>query len=109
MSTLPTYAPRCAPDGLMTVRQLRAAGLRPGGHAPVAQIVWPRSGRWAALYEVTKALPVRPMTPGRWHAVAAMMIANSTCPKCGEVRDHYYSRRLGCCGPCAAADLEQAA
>ncbi|MFD7510006.1 RRQRL motif-containing zinc-binding protein [Streptomyces sp. NPDC059853] len=108
MSTLPTYAPRCAPDGLMTRRQLRAAGLRPGGADPVAQIVWPRSGRWAALYSVADARPVRPMTPGRWHAVAAMMIARSTCPRCHQVRDHYYSQRLGCCGPCAA-DLEQAA
>lgn len=99
-TTLPTYRPRCAPSGLMTRRQLRAAGLRPGGQHPVGQITWP-GGRFAHLYEAERALPVRPMTPGRWHAVAAMMIARSTCPRCLVVRDHYYSRRLGCCGPCS--------
>ncbi|CAL9483282.1 hypothetical protein SUDANB146_03428 [Streptomyces sp. enrichment culture] len=31
MSTLPAYRWRLAPDGLATRRQLRAAGLRPGG------------------------------------------------------------------------------
>ena len=43
---LPTYPYSCAPDGLATIRQLRAAGLRPGGHDPVAQILWrnPRHG-----------------------------------------------------------------
>ncbi|MGG8409369.1 RRQRL motif-containing zinc-binding protein, partial [Streptomyces sp. 12297] len=31
MSTLPVYRWHLAPDGLATRRQLRAAGLRPGG------------------------------------------------------------------------------
>ena len=36
----PTFPYHCAPTGLATLRQLRAAGLRPGGHDPVAQIYW---------------------------------------------------------------------
>src|SRR5215469_3696148 len=37
---LPTYPYRFAPDGLLTIRQLRARGLRPGGQDIAAQIVW---------------------------------------------------------------------
>lgn len=103
MSALPTYRPRLAPDGLMTRRQLRAAGLRPNGHPPVARIVWPRSGRWADLYDVAKAAPKREMTPGRWHAIAAMLIARSTCPECRQPQDYCIPRRYGMCWPCADA------
>jgi hypothetical protein len=98
--SLPTYRPRLAPDGLATRRQLRAAGLRPGGQEPVARIVWP-SGRFADLYNVANALPVRPMTPGRWHAIAAMLIARSTCPECRRPQDYCLPRRYGMCWPCA--------
>ena len=97
---IPTYPPRLAPDGLATRRQLRAMGLRPGGQDPVAQIVWPRSGRWAGLYRIDLALPVRPMTPGRWHAIAAMLIARSTCPEFRVPQDYCISRRYGACGEC---------
>ncbi|MFJ3827814.1 hypothetical protein ACIPWI_07570 [Streptomyces sp. NPDC090046] len=38
MATLPVYPWRLAPDGLATRRQLRAAGLRPGGQDVVAQL-----------------------------------------------------------------------
>ncbi|HUK70637.1 MAG TPA: hypothetical protein VLW50_18080 [Streptosporangiaceae bacterium] len=34
----PTYPYRWAPEGLLTVRQLRAKGLRPGGQEVAAQI-----------------------------------------------------------------------
>ena len=37
---LPTYPYRFAPDGLLTIRRLRARGLRPGGQDVAAQIVW---------------------------------------------------------------------
>ena len=39
---LPTYPYHCAPDGLLTIRQLRDKGLRPGGQAIAAQILWRR-------------------------------------------------------------------
>ncbi|MET8865830.1 RRQRL motif-containing zinc-binding protein [Nonomuraea sp. NPDC004580] len=60
---LPTYPWKWAPKNLKTRRQLAALGLRPGGQAPVAQILWRRGGRVAYLYDVTRALPKR--TPTR--------------------------------------------
>ena len=42
---LPTYPWRCAPDGLLTIRQLRDKGLRPGGQDIAAQILWRRGKR----------------------------------------------------------------
>ena len=36
---LPTYPYHWAPEGLLTIRQLRAKGLRPGGQDIVAQIL----------------------------------------------------------------------
>ena len=46
---LPTYPFRWAPSGLLTIRQLRAKGLRPGGQQIVAQILWRRGKRVAYL------------------------------------------------------------
>lgn len=46
---LPTFMWQCAPVGLATVRQLRAAGLRPGGQDIAAQVLWRGVGgtrRW---------------------------------------------------------------
>jgi hypothetical protein len=106
MSGFPTYRYRCAPDGLLTYNQLRAAGLRPGGQNPVAQLVW-RSRktrgrlREAYLYDATRALPVRPMTRGRWRAHAAMMQARRTCPACRTDRGYCIPTSLGTCWPCA--------
>lgn len=100
-ATIPTYRYRLAPDGLMTHRQLRAAGLRPGGHDPVAEIRWRRGQRFALLYDLTRALPVRPMTPGRWRAHAAMMRARRTCPTCHIDRGYVIPASLGTCVPCA--------
>lgn len=85
---LPTYPWRCAPEGLATRRQLTAAGLRPGGAAPVAQLMWPRRGDevgFALLYNVAASVPKRAPTPGNLKAVAAMLAARSTCRVCGTV------------------------
>jgi hypothetical protein len=99
---IPTYRPQCAPDGLMTRRQLRTAGLRPGGHDPIAEIEYWRYGwRHAYLYDVALALPVRPMTPGRWRAHAAMMLRRRTCPACRIDRGYCIPRSLGVCVPCS--------
>ena len=100
MSTIPSYRYRLAPDGLITRRQLRAVGLRPGGVDPVAEIRWRRGQRFALLYDTTQAQPIRPMTPGKWRALAAAMTARRTCPLCGQDRGYVIPRTLGTCVPC---------
>jgi hypothetical protein len=101
MPSIPVYPYRLAPAGLATRRQLRAAGLRPGGHDPVAEIRWRRGRRFALLYDTAHAKPVRPMTPGRARALAAAMRARRTCPVCGLDRGYVIPRTLGTCLPCA--------
>lgn len=102
MATIPTYRKRLAPAGLMTRRQLRAAGLRPGGHDPVAQLRYYRHGwQLAYLYDASTAAPIRPMTPGRRRTLDAMMRARRTCPVCRIVRDYCIPRSVGSCLPCS--------
>jgi hypothetical protein len=62
---LPTYPYRCAPDGLLTMRQLRAKGLRPGGQDIVAQILWRhrRQRRVAYLYREDRSKPSATTAP----------------------------------------------
>nr|WP_030383196.1 MULTISPECIES: RRQRL motif-containing zinc-binding protein [unclassified Streptomyces] len=107
---IPTYPRRLAPEGLATRRQLRARGLRPNGQDVVAQILWHgrrdpltrvRPIRAAYLYRIDLAAPVRPMTPGRMRAVAAMMRARRTCPDCHVTYDFVIPTSLGCCPGCA--------
>lgn len=107
---LPTFPKRLAPEGLATRRQLRARGLRPGGQDVAAQILWhgrrdpvtrTRPVRAAYLYRIDLAAPVRPMTPGRWRAVRAMMRARRTCPACRVLQDFVIPTSLGCCPRCA--------
>jgi len=105
VSTIPTYRYRLAPDGLLTRTQLRKRGLRPGGQPVVAQLRWRsrrvRGGwRYAYLYDVAFALPVRAMTPGRWRSHAAMMRARRTCPTCRADRGYVIPTSLGCCLLC---------
>lgn len=107
---IPTYPWRCAPEGLATRRQLRSRGLRPGGQDVAAQILRPRRRRGpltAYLYRIDRALPVRPMTPGRWRAHAAMMRARRRCPECGQDAGYVVPASLGMCVTCA--DPEQRA
>lgn len=98
---IPVYGYRQAGRDLMTRRQLRAVGLRPNGQDPVAEIRWRRGRRVAFLYDPAAAAPVRPMTPGRWRAHAAMMRARRTCPTCQRVWPYCIPRSLGACLPCA--------
>ena len=62
---LPTYPYRLGPDGLLTIRQLRAKGLRPGGQDIAAQILWRhrKQRRVAYLYREDHAKPKRQATP----------------------------------------------
>jgi hypothetical protein len=109
---IPTYPWRMAPDGYATRRQLRARGLRPGGQDVAAQVLRPRRRReplTAYLYRVDRAKPVRPMTAGRWAALALAMRARRTCPACRRDAGYVIPPTLGMCTPCAYPDTQAAA
>ncbi|MDM4720358.1 RRQRL motif-containing zinc-binding protein [Micromonospora sp. WMMA1363] len=96
----PTYPYFMAPTGLATRRQLRAAGLRPGGHDPVAQILWWRGKRVAYLYRLDLAQPKRTATPAQREAIGKALRARRTCRVCGVERPYYIPRRHGECLDC---------
>ncbi|MFF7830493.1 RRQRL motif-containing zinc-binding protein [Streptomyces rochei] len=107
MGALPVYRWRLAPDGYATRRQLRAAGLRPGGQEVAAQLERPRRRRGplvAYLYRVDRAKPVRPMTPARWAALAKANAARRTCPECRRDAGYVIPPSLGMCSACAFPD-----
>ncbi|MFD9984051.1 RRQRL motif-containing zinc-binding protein [Streptomyces massasporeus] len=107
---LPEYDWGTAPIELLaTRRQLRAAGLRPGGQEPAAVLrckaCAPRPQRActrpAFLYRVNLALPVRPMTLAKEAALDKAMAARTTCPRCRRRYHHVLPlRTLGCCLEC---------
>lgn len=110
MTTLPVYAWRLAPDGYATYRQLRALGLRPGGQPVVAEIQRPRRRRGplvAYLYRIDRALPVRPMTPGRWAALAKANAAQRVCPNCRRDAGYRIPRSRGMCGRCVGHEEQR--
>lgn len=107
---IPTFPWRLAPEGFATRRQLRAAGLRPGGQDVAAQVLWYsrrycRKGRSpirvAYLYRIDLAKPVRPMTPGKWTALAKANAARRMCPQCGTDAGYRIPTLLGMCVTCA--------
>ena len=99
---LPTYPYRWAPKGLLTVRQLRARGLRPGGQQPVAQIIWRRGKRIAYLYREDLAKPKRTATAAQLAALAKALRARRICPVCGTEKPYCIPLSLGFCNDCAA-------
>ncbi|MFD4140248.1 RRQRL motif-containing zinc-binding protein [Streptomyces sp. NPDC058572] len=112
MGALPVFRWRLAPDGYATRRQLRAAGLRPGGQDVAAQLERPRRRRGplvAYLYRIDRAQPVRPMTPARWAALAKANQARRTCPECWRDAGYVIPASLGMCTPCAYPDTSTAA
>ncbi|MET9568828.1 RRQRL motif-containing zinc-binding protein [Streptomyces virginiae] len=112
MSTLPVYGWRLAPEGLATRRQLRAAGLRPGGQDVAAQLERPRRRRGplvAYLYLVEQAKPVRPMTARRAAALAKANAARRTCPACRRDAGYVIPASLGMCVPCAYPEEQRVA
>lgn len=111
---VPTYPWRFAPDGYATRRQLRAAGLRPGGQPVAAQVMRRHRGRKsgvqvAYLYRVDLAKPVRPMTSRKWGALTLAMLARRTCPQCRTDAGYVIPTSLGMCVPCAYPEEQQAA
>ncbi|MFF8094436.1 RRQRL motif-containing zinc-binding protein [Streptomyces sp. NPDC016675] len=112
MGAVPVYRWRLAPDGLATVRQLRALGLRPGGQDVAAQVERPRRRREplvAYLYRVEQAKPVRPMTPAKRAALAKANAARRVCPKCRRDAGYVIPPSLGMCTPCAFPEEQRAA
>jgi|SRR5208282_3072985 len=101
---LPTYPYHYAPDGLLTMRQLRARGLRPGGQDIAAQILWRhrRHRRVAYLYREDRSKPKRQATPAQLVAIGKALRARRTCPTCGIEKDYCIPRSRGECNDCAA-------
>ena len=88
--------------GLLTLRQLRAKGLRPGGQDITAQILWRhrKQRRVAYLYREALALPKRKASPAQLAAIAKALRARRTCPSCGTEKPYYIPRSLGECLDC---------
>ena len=101
---MPTYPFHWAPTGLLTIRQLRAKGLRPGGQQIVAQILWRhrKYRRVAYLYREDLALPKRQATPAQLAAIDRALRARRICPTCGREKTYYIPRSKGECNDCAA-------
>jgi hypothetical protein len=101
---IPTYPYHWAPKGLLTIRQLRARGLRPGGQPVIAQILWRRGLRVAYLYRTDLALPRRQATPAQLAAIGKALAARRTCPACGTEKDYCLPRSTGQCNDCTDED-----
>ena len=97
---IPTYPYHWAPKGLLTIRQLRARGLRPGGQQPAAQILWRRGLRVAYLYRTDLALSRRQVTPAQLAAIGKALAARRTCPACGTEKPYCLPRSTGVCNDC---------
>ena len=100
---IPTYWWHGTPDGYATVRQLRTAGLRPGGQPIAAQVMWRGVGgtRVAYLYRLDLAKPKRTATPRQREAIDRALVARMRCPTCRVVRNYFIPRSLGECLACA--------
>jgi hypothetical protein len=101
---IPTFPYRWAPPHLATRRQLRQAGLRPGGQDIAAQIVWRRGKRVAYLYDIGAAKAKRTATARQLAAIAKALRARRTCRTCRtcqQVKGYYIPRRYGECLDCA--------
>jgi hypothetical protein len=101
---LPTYPYHWAPAGLLTIRQLRARGLRPGGQDIAAQILWRhrRHRRVAYLYREDQAKQKRTATTAQLAAIAKALRARRNCPTCGTEKPYCIPRSNGECNDCAA-------
>lgn len=108
---LPTFTYGNAPSGLATRRQLRAAGLCPGGADIVAQLTWKHGRRWAGLYRVDLAKPLRPASLRQKVAVGKALRARRTCPTCPpgqRVKDYYLPTSQQQCFDCLTTAEEAA-
>lgn len=94
------------PRKLATYRQLAARGLRPGGHDPVAALLFQhrqdgrKSTDFALLYLIERAAPKRTATPAQRVALAAALRARRTCRECGQEQPYYTSTLSRMCAGC---------
>ena len=92
-----------------------SSSLRPGGQPVCGQLVWRSKKshgeeRYAWLYRVDLALPVREMTPAKWIAHDRAMAARQTCPRCGVRFEACLPlKSLGSCWACSDEAAEFAA
>ncbi len=107
---VPVFRYGWAPSGLATRRQLRAAGLRPAGQDPTAWLVWGPANRprWAYLYRLDLAAPVREMSAAQRAGIARCNAAQQLCPTCATDVGYRIPRSLGECWGCATAADEAA-
>ncbi len=97
---LPTFRFGHAPSGLATRRQLRAAGLCPGGQDIAGQIVWRHGKAWAGLYRLDLARPKRIPTVAQRRALVAAMAARRRCVRCGRDAGYCLPRSTRRCWGC---------
>ncbi|MEU0671206.1 3'-5' exonuclease [Streptomyces lavendulocolor] len=114
---LPVYASGKVPEGLMTVRQLEAAGRRrTPGQKPRAYLRYRTryGGRSVELYHVDDTRAVRPLSPRQ----EAQKLARRMCILCASVADSPLSERSRrrspwlpvsgrICNPCADVAAER--
>ncbi|MEU9872215.1 RRQRL motif-containing zinc-binding protein [Actinomadura sp. NPDC048021] len=105
---IPTWPWQMAPRHLLTLRQLAAEGLRPGGQPVVGQVLWnsrrynaPGGVRAAYLYDVRLALPKRVPTDRQRAALGKALAARRQCPDCERDAGYVLPRHLGTCLDCA--------
>jgi hypothetical protein len=103
---LPAFRFRAAPSGLATRRQLRTAGLCPGGQEPVAVLTWRRGRRWAWLYRVDLARPKRVPSVAQLAALDRAMLVRRRCETCGTDAGFCLPRSDRRCWPCVEAAEE---
>lgn len=101
--------PCAAPRGLLTRRQLRAKGLRPGGQDPVALLMFRhikpfRRVELCELFREDLAVPVRPMTPAKEKALEAANRARRFCHTHQGHVDHVVRGPKKQCAACFSAD-----
>ena len=101
----PVFRYGWAPSGLVTRRQLRAAGLRPAGQDPAGWLVWGPGSRprWAYLYRLDLAAPVRVMSAAQRAGIAWCNAAQQVCPTCARDVGYRIPRSLRECWTCATA------
>ncbi len=106
-NSLPSWRPRQAPAGLVTRRQMRAAGLAPGGAVAVGQVVFHRGRREvrALLWARVELRPKRVPTPAQVAALGKAMAARRWCLSCRRDVGYCVPTSLGVCVDCAFPEI----
>jgi hypothetical protein len=104
---LPSWRWEKAPTGLLTRRQMRDAGLAPGGADPVGQLIFNRGRREvrALLWDRSDLTTKRTASPAQLVAVGKALAARRWCPSCERDVGYCISTALGACVTCAFPDL----